>query len=163
MLRQAQHETIYSDLSNALSVRPEPVEGLRMLSLLLRFLDSSNCVQINRMSFWVYILQCADRSYYTGHTDNLEVRIAKHQSGEIEGYTSSRLPARLCFTEEFATREEALSCERQIKGWSRKKKEALMRRDWNEISRLGHGAPKSTGVHPSTSSGRTDSHKKASQ
>ena len=41
------------------------------------------------MSFWVYILRCADGSYYTGHTDNLDERIAKHQAGEIEGYTST--------------------------------------------------------------------------
>jgi predicted GIY-YIG superfamily endonuclease len=79
------------------------------------------------MSFCVYILRCADNSYYTGHTDNLEERIAKHQAGEIEGYTSTRLPVELLFSEEFPTREEALACERQIKGWSRKKKEALMR------------------------------------
>ena len=43
------------------------------------------------MSFWIYILRCADGSYYTGHTDNLEKRIAEHQSGEIKGYTSTRL------------------------------------------------------------------------
>ena len=81
------------------------------------------------MSFWVYILRCVDNSYYTGHTDNLEERIAKHGAGEIEGYTSTRLPIRLIFSEEFSTRAEALACERQIKGWSRKKKEALMRGD----------------------------------
>ena len=90
------------------------------------------------MSFWVYILRCADSSYYTGHTDNLEERIAKHKSGAIEGYTSTRLPVRLVFLEQFPTREEALTCELQIKGWSRKKKEALMREDWEEISQLAH-------------------------
>src|SRR5215510_12340476 len=84
-----------------------------------------------QMSFWVYILRCADNSYYTGHTDNLEDRIAKHKAGEIAGHTSTRLPV-----EEFPTREEALACEQQIKGWSRSKKEALMRRDWAEVSRL---------------------------
>ncbi len=88
------------------------------------------------MSFWVYILRCADRSYYTGHTDNLDKRIAEHQTGEIEGYTSTRLPVTLVFADEFLTREEALARERQIKGWSRKKKEALMRSDWAEVSRL---------------------------
>jgi putative endonuclease len=95
------------------------------------------------MSFWVYILRCADNSYYTGHTDNLEERIAKHKSGAIKGYTSTKLPVRLVFSEEFPTREEALTCERQIKGWSRRKKEALMRGDWAEVSRLarrGHHA-----------------------
>jgi putative endonuclease len=88
------------------------------------------------MSFWVYILRCADNSYYTGHTDNLEERIAKHKTGEIEGYTSTRLPVSLVFSEQFPTREEALTCERQIKGWGRKKKQALMRGDWAEVSRL---------------------------
>jgi predicted GIY-YIG superfamily endonuclease len=88
------------------------------------------------MSFWVYILRCADRSYYTGHTDNLEERIAKHQMGEIEGYTSTRRPVKLLFSEEFSTRAEALAVERQIKGWTRRKKEALIRGDWSEVSRL---------------------------
>ncbi|MBM4306816.1 MAG: GIY-YIG nuclease family protein [Deltaproteobacteria bacterium] len=96
------------------------------------------------MSFWVYILRCADNSYYTGHTDNLEDRIVKHQSGEIEGYTSSRLPVDLIFSEEFSTRDEALACEQQIKGWSRKKKEAMIRGDWSEVSRLARR------YHPST-------------
>jgi predicted GIY-YIG superfamily endonuclease len=67
------------------------------------------------MSFWVYILRCADNSYYTGHTDNLEDRIAKHKAGEIDGYTSTRLPVSVVFSEEFPTREEALACEQQIK------------------------------------------------
>jgi predicted GIY-YIG superfamily endonuclease len=66
------------------------------------------------MSFWIYILRCADNSYYTGHTDNLDKRIVEHQTGEIEGYTSTRLPVTLVFAEEFPTREEALACERQI-------------------------------------------------
>jgi putative endonuclease len=99
------------------------------------------------MSFWAYILRCADNSYYTGHTDNLEQRIAKHKAGEIEGYTSTRLPVEVVFSEEFPTREEALACERQIKGWSRKKKEALMRGDWAEVSRLARRG------HPSRASG----------
>ena len=83
------------------------------------------------MSFWVYILRCQDNSYYTGHTDNLEERIAKHKTGEIEGYTSTRLPVVSVFRA--IPREEALTCESQITGWSRKKKEALMRGDWAEI------------------------------
>ncbi|OIQ96976.1 GIY-YIG nuclease superfamily protein [mine drainage metagenome] len=86
--------------------------------------------------FRVYILRCADGSYYTGHTDNLEARIGLHQSGECDGYTASRLPVELVWPQECGTREEALSAERQIKGWNRKKKEALMRGDWEEVSRL---------------------------
>jgi len=88
------------------------------------------------VSFWIYILRCSDNSYYTGHTDNLDKRIVAHQTGEIEGYTAKRLPVTLVFADEFPTREEALACERQIKGWSRKKKEAMMRGDWAEVSRL---------------------------
>ena len=85
------------------------------------------------MGFWVYILRCADGSYYTGHTDDLEKRLGQHQASEIEGYTSTRLPVTLAFSTEFSSRAEALACERQIKGWSRKKKEALIRGDWDEI------------------------------
>jgi putative endonuclease len=91
------------------------------------------------MSFWVYILKCADGSYYTGHTDNLEKRIGEHRSGAFGGYTSTRLPVELVFSQDFSSREEALTSERQIKGWSRKKKEAMMRGDWNEVSRLARG------------------------
>ena len=91
------------------------------------------------MRFWVYMLQCADRSYYTGHTDDLERRVAEHQSGIWPGYTSSRRPVTLVYSEEFTTREEALACERRIKGWSRKKKEAMMRGDWAEVARLAKG------------------------
>ena len=91
------------------------------------------------MSFWVYIVQCSDNSYYTGHTDNLDKRIAEHQSGEIPGYTSGRRPVTLLFSQELPTREEAKACERQIKGWRRSKKQALIRGDWIEVSRLAHG------------------------
>ena len=88
------------------------------------------------MSFWVYMLQCADRSYYVGHTDELEKRVLQHERGELRGYTSTRRPVRVVFTQKFASREEALAAERQIKGWSRKKKEALVRGEWTEVSRL---------------------------
>ncbi|HHT9106975.1 MAG TPA: GIY-YIG nuclease family protein [Candidatus Wujingus californicus] len=96
------------------------------------------------MSFWVYILRCADDSYYTGHTDNLEKRLAEHRSGICDGYTSARLPVTLLFSQEFSTRLEALICERQIKGWGRKKKEAMIRGDWAEVSRLARSKNKST-------------------
>lgn len=89
------------------------------------------------MAFWVYILRCADSSYYTGHTDNLEKRIGEHHSGAITScYTYPRRPLELAFSQDFPTRLEALASEQQIKGWSRKKKEAMMRGDWTEVSRL---------------------------
>ena len=88
------------------------------------------------MSFWVYLLRCADQSYYVGHTDELEERIAQHQQGEIEGYTTTRRPVQLMHAESFTTREAALAAERQLKGWSWKKKEAWARGDWAEVSQL---------------------------
>ena len=66
------------------------------------------------MSFYVYILRCAGNSYYTGHTDNLEKRIGEHQNGLCGGYTASRLPVELVFSQECVTREKALAAERQI-------------------------------------------------
>ena len=89
------------------------------------------------MAFWVYILRCADASYYTGHTDNLEQRIAQHHAGAFPTcYTFKRRPITLVFTQDCATREEALAAEQHIKGWSRKKKEAMMQGNWAEVSRL---------------------------
>ena len=86
------------------------------------------------MAFWAYMLQCADQSYYTGHTDDLERRIGEHQSGMIKGYTSKRLPVTLIWTQEFPSREEALAAELQIKSWSRAKKAALIQDDWALVS-----------------------------
>jgi tRNA/rRNA methyltransferase len=57
------------------------------------------------------MLECADKSYYVGHTENLEGRVAQHQSGEIRGYTQNRRPVRLVFSENFPTRLEALEAE----------------------------------------------------
>ena len=100
------------------------------------------------MSFYVYILRCSDGSFYTGHTDNLEARISSHYTGLIAGYTSRRRPVPLEFTEEFPTRIEALDRERQIKGWSLKKKQALIQGNWGTLSKLSR-------AHGSTSSPRT--------
>jgi predicted GIY-YIG superfamily endonuclease len=91
------------------------------------------------MAFYVYILRCSDGSYYTGHTDNLEKRMAEHQSGEYGGYASTRLPVQLLWSQDCATRLEALSAEQQIKGWSRKKKEAMMRGDWKAVQQIAWG------------------------
>lgn len=92
--------------------------------------------------FWVYLLRCADGSYYAGHTDNLDQRIGEHTTGACGGYTATRLPVELVYSQTCPTRIEALTFERQIKGWSRAKKEALIRGDWGEISRLAKGKPK---------------------
>jgi predicted GIY-YIG superfamily endonuclease len=79
--------------------------------------------------FYVYILMCVDGSYYTGHTDDIERRLAEHEAGGSCEFTSQRLPVRLVWYEEAQTREEAKDVEYQIKGWSRAKKAALIRGD----------------------------------
>jgi predicted GIY-YIG superfamily endonuclease len=88
------------------------------------------------VAFWVYLLRCVDGTYYAGHTDNFEKRIGEHMTGACGGYTATRLPVELVWNQECTTRIEALSLERQIKGWRRAKKEALIRGDWDELSRL---------------------------
>jgi len=89
--------------------------------------------------FWVYMLRCVDGALYTGHTDDLERRIAQHQSGEREGFTLTRRPVKLVFAQEFSSRAEALERELQIKGWSHRKKVALIRGEWETVSRLARG------------------------
>ena len=103
------------------------------------------------MTFWAYMLHCRGGYYYTGHTDDFENRINQHVSGTIPGFTKDHAPVTLVWSQEFATRYEALAAERQIKGWSRAKKMALIRGDWADISAL---AKKKN--NPSTSSGRTE-------
>jgi predicted GIY-YIG superfamily endonuclease len=102
------------------------------------------------MSFWAYMLHCRGGYFYTGHTQELEARIAQHTFGEVPGFASHHMPVELVWSQEFPSRYEALAAERRIKGWSRAKKLALIRGDWPQISALS----KSKGS-PSTSSGRT--------
>jgi len=105
--------------------------------------------------FFVYILQCNDNSYYTGHTDDLEKRIAEHHAKLFDGYTAARLPFKVVFTQAFGTRDEAFSAERQIKGWSRKKKEALIEGKWEELIKFSNEMIWFLArSNPSTSSGR---------
>jgi tRNA/rRNA methyltransferase len=88
------------------------------------------------MSFFAYMLRCSDGSYYVGHTDDLDARVSAHQSGSLPGYTQSRRPIALVWHQDFADREQAFAAERQIKGWSRAKKEALISGDWQLVSQL---------------------------
>ena len=75
--------------------------------------------------FFVYIVRCADESFYTGMTSELELRLAEHQEGlEPKAYTFSRRPIELVWSQDFPNHDEAFRVERQIKGWSRAKKEA---------------------------------------
>jgi putative endonuclease len=76
---------------------------------------------------WLYILSCADGSYYTGTTrTDLEMRVAQHNAGTFGGYTAERLPVKLVYSEHFERIIDAIAAERRIKGWSRAKKEALI-------------------------------------
>jgi predicted GIY-YIG superfamily endonuclease len=103
------------------------------------------------LAFWTYILHCRGGAYYTGHTDDLERRVGQHQSGQIPSFTVDRLPVVLVWSAEFPTRHEALAMERRIKGWTRAKKMALIRGDFDAIAKL---AREKNG--PSTSSGRAE-------
>jgi len=99
------------------------------------------------MAFWTYILRCADGKYYTGHTEDLEVRLGQHQSGLIKGFTSSRLPVELVWADDFPTRYDALSAELKIKKWSTAKKRALIDGDWERLAYFSK-PPKERGRKP---------------
>ena len=88
------------------------------------------------MAYHVYLLRCSDGSYYVGHTNDLEHRLAAHERGAIEGYILSRRPVELVFSDRFSTRQEAFHRERQIKGWSRARKEALIKGGWAALVEL---------------------------
>ncbi len=75
---------------------------------------------------YMYILKCNDDSYYTGSTINLELRLAQHQNGEGANYTKKRLPVDLVYFEQFDRIDEAFKREKQVQGWSKNKKEALI-------------------------------------
>ncbi|WP_417558965.1 GIY-YIG nuclease family protein [Mesoflavibacter zeaxanthinifaciens] len=88
------------------------------------------------MKGWMYILECSDGSYYTGSTNNLELRMEQHQNGEGANHTKKRLPVKLLYTEEFTRVDDAFYREKQVQGWSRKKKEALINGDFDKLSHL---------------------------
>jgi predicted GIY-YIG superfamily endonuclease len=84
----------------------------------------------------IYILRCADGSYYTGQTVHLERRLAEHQMGEGGEWTKHRLPVVLVFSQEMPDADSAFFAERQIKHWSRAKKEALITGNWDLLQWL---------------------------
>ncbi len=85
---------------------------------------------------WVYVLKCRDESHYTGYTTDLDARLDKHNRGEACNYTADRLPVELVYTCEYPSIKEAFARERQIKGWTRVKKEALKRGDTDALVEL---------------------------
>ena len=98
--------------------------------------------------FWTYMLHCRGGYFYVGHTDDLERRIAHHTTGALPGFTADHLPVEFVWSQNFPSRYEAQTAEKQIKGWSRAKKLALIRGDWPRISALAKKKDS-----PSTSSG----------
>jgi putative endonuclease len=99
------------------------------------------------MGAFVYMLRCSDHSYYVGSAtgDDLTKRVAEHDAGAYGGYTSLRRPVTLVWSEHFDRITDAIAAERKIKGWSRAKKEALIKSDWasvQSLSRRRAGRPK---------------------
>ena len=90
------------------------------------------------LAYYVYMLPCSDGSYRVGHTNDLEQRLAAHERGAIEGYSLSRRPVELVFSDQFSMRQEAFHRERQIKGWYGARKEALIKGDWDGLVALSN-------------------------
>lgn len=85
---------------------------------------------------WVYILKCSDGSYYTGCTTDLNKRFNEHSFTKFDSYTSIRLQVELVYSQKFSNINDAISAEKQIKGWGRKKKEALIKGDFDLLHHL---------------------------
>ena len=93
------------------------------------------------MNVFVYMLRCSDGSYYVGLArEGLDARLADHRSGRFPGYTRSRRPVELVWSEDFIWLKDAIACERRIKGWRRDKKEALIRGDYDSLRKLAKTA-----------------------
>lgn len=88
---------------------------------------------------WVYVLQCSDGSYYTGsyRGENIETRVSEHNLAvDPKAYTAKRRPVTLEWAETFVQADDAVAFERQVKGWSRPKKQALIRNEWEVLPGL---------------------------
>jgi putative endonuclease len=90
-------------------------------------------------SFFVYIVECSDASYYTGITNNVELRVWQHNQGiDVTAYTYTRRPVVLRYFQEFTNPDEAIAFEKQVKGWSRRKKTALIMKDIERLKELAN-------------------------
>jgi putative endonuclease len=83
----------------------------------------------------MYILECADGTFYTGSTKNLELRLAQHDSGLGANYTAKHKPVKLAYCEEFARIDEAFYREKQVQNWSHAKKKALIEGKFDELKK----------------------------
>ena len=98
------------------------------------------------MKGWMYILECANGSYYCGSTNNLERRLRQHQSGRGANYTRKHGPVRLVYIEEYARVQDAFYREKQIQKWTRKKKRALIEGNYEALhhaARCSNGSSQS--------------------
>ncbi|MCJ2141045.1 GIY-YIG nuclease family protein [Methylobacterium sp. E-066] len=106
------------------------------------------------MNAFVYMLRCSDGSYYVGSArgSSLDKRLSEHEAGTYPGYTSRRRPVTLIYAEQFDRIVDAVAAERRIKGWSRAKKEALIRGDWDDVRMLAKRPAAQRPSHPTPSS-----------
>ena len=96
-------------------------------------------------NYYVYIIECADGLYYTGVTNNIDRRFKEHNEGiNPECFTCKRRPVVLKYCKHFKYILKAISWEKQLKGWSRKKKEALFVEDWELIKKLAKSRSQSS-------------------
>jgi putative endonuclease len=128
-------------VSKLASPHPSPhPEVHRPIAMPRRHAPQTLSFHIQTMSgAWVYILKCADGSYYTGLTrqELPEAREQQHNEGTFpDAYTWSRRPVKLVYAEYLELVIDAIEAERKIKGWSRAKKEALIARDWDRVQKL---------------------------
>lgn len=101
---------------------------------------------------YTYILECANGEYYVGSTIDIERRLAEHQAGLGGRFTSTHLPVKLIYTEKYQTIEQAFRRERQLHGWSRAKKEALMKGDIELLKKLASAGSATASAGSATAS-----------
>ena len=110
---------------------PELVEGTDF--------EPAEATEIKKMKGYTYILQCSNGQYYTGSTTDLERRLAQHQAGEGANFTRKHRPVKLVWFEEFPRIDQAFYREKQIQGWRREKKEALIKGEYDKLPGLAGG------------------------
>ncbi len=109
-------------------------------------------LRMSNVTVWIYILECADGSYYIGkyQGEMLETRLWEHNNGKHpDAYTAKRLPVEIVWSEWFARYDDAVVCERKLKGWSRAKKEALIRGDEAALKAFSKRGFKPSSLDPS--------------
>jgi len=100
----------------------------------------------------MYILECSDGTYYTGSAKDLEIRLQQHQNRKGANYTARRLPIKLLYFEEYQRIDEAFYREKQVQGWSRKKKEALIKKKSDNLQKLSECKNESSSINKASTS-----------